>query len=350
MIAPAVAERNAPAAEKPAWTWSWTSVLARRELLLVAVMVIIVVLSTLHRSYFWSSRNISFILADSMVITFLALGQTFALLSRGIDLSVAPIMGLSAVIVGFRAQDHSMTLLPAVGLGALVGVVLGVGNALLVGIVRLPPIIATLGTLSIYGGLQFVVTGGRQVDHIPVQYTDLGSKTILPGIPVILLVGLAAVLITALVLRHTVFGRSVYATGEDAEAAYRAGIPVQRVTVICYLVCGLFAGLAGVVYLMRTGSAVATTGTDTNANLNAIAAALIGGTALTGGRGSALGAIVGSVFLSLSLSAMVFAGIPPIWQPAGVGGAILLAVLADRKARRPVGRRIAPSWLRRRSA
>src|SRR5262249_8568142 len=143
VIAPTLAERDAPAAEKPAWTWSWTSVLVRRELLLVAVMVVIVVLSTMHRSYFWSSRNISFILADSMVITFLALGQTFALLSRGIDLSVAPIMGLSAVIVGFRAQDHGMTLLPAVFLGALVGLVLGLGNALLVGIVRLPPIIAT---------------------------------------------------------------------------------------------------------------------------------------------------------------------------------------------------------------
>jgi ribose/xylose/arabinose/galactoside ABC-type transport system permease subunit len=351
MTAEAVAEKKVAPAEKPAWTWSWTSVLARRELLLIAVMVVIVVLSTMHHSYFWTSRNISFILADSMVITFLALGQTFALLSRGIDLSVAPIMGLSACIVGFHAQDHGMTLLPAIGIGAAVGLVLGLGNAILVGIVRLPAIIATLGTLSVYGGLQFVVTGGRQVDHVPVQYTDLGSRTILPGIPLILLVGLVAVLITTLILRHTLFGRSVYATGDDSEAAYRAGIPVRRTIFICYLVCGLFAGLAGVVYLMRTGSAVATTGTDTSANLNSIAAALIGGTALTGGRGSAIGSIVGSVFLSLTLTAMVFAGIPAIWQPAGVGVAILLAVLADRRARANGARRIGiGQLLRRRSS
>ncbi|GAA5200575.1 ABC transporter permease [Rugosimonospora acidiphila] len=306
----------------------------RRELLLLAVMVVIVLASVAHHSYFWTSRNISFILADSMVITFLALGETFVLLSRGVDLSIAPIMGLSAVIVGFRAQDHGMTLLPAVLLGAVVGLVLGLGNAVLVAVLRLPPIIATLGTLSVYGGLQFVVTGGDQVDHVPTQYTDLGSETIVWGIPTILLIGVAAVIVTALVLRHTRFGRAVYATGNDLEAAYRSGIRTNQVIFACYVICGLFAGLAGVVYLMRTGSAVATTGTDNNSNLNAIAAALIGGTALTGGRGSAIGAIAGSVFLSLTLTAMVFAGIPAIWQPAGVGAAILIAVLADGKARR----------------
>jgi ribose/xylose/arabinose/galactoside ABC-type transport system permease subunit len=312
----------------------WAAVFLRRELLLLAVMVVIVLASTAHHSYFWTSRNIAFILADSMVITFLAIGETFVLLSRGVDLSIAPIMGLSACIVGFRAQDHGMTLLPAVLLGAAVGLVLGLGNALLVAVLRLPSIIATLGTLSVYGGLQFVVTGGRQVDHVPTQYTDLGSETITWGIPAILLIGGAAVIVTALVLRHTTFGRAVYATGNDLEAAYRAGIRTQHVIFACYVICGLFAGLAGVIYLMRTGSAVATTGTDTNANLNAIAAALIGGTALTGGRGSAIGAIAGSVFLSLTLTAMVFAGIPAIWQPAGVGAAILIAVLADGKARR----------------
>jgi ribose/xylose/arabinose/galactoside ABC-type transport system permease subunit len=309
------------------------ALLRRREVLLIVVMVLIVIASTLYHHDFWTSNNISFILADSMVITFLALGQTFVMLSRGIDLSISPILGLSACIVGFRAQDHGLSLLPAALLGLLVGLVLGVGNAILVGIVRLPSIIATLGTLSVYGGLQFVITGGRQVDHVPTQYTDLGSQTALPGIPTILLIGLVAVGLTGLVLRHTPFGRAVYATGNDQEAAYRAGIQVHRVIFACYVICGGFAGLAGVVYLMRTGSAVATTGTDTNANLNAIAAALIGGTALTGGRGSALGSIVGSVFLSLTLTAMVFAGIPSIWQPAGVGVAILIAVLADGKAR-----------------
>jgi ribose/xylose/arabinose/galactoside ABC-type transport system permease subunit len=312
----------------------WASILRRRELLLIVVMLLIVAASTWAHHYFWTSHNISFILADSMVITFLALGETFVMLSRGIDLSIAPILGLSAVIVGFRAQDHGLQLGLAVLLGAAVGLVLGLGNAVLVAIVGLPPIIATLGTLSVYGGLQFVVAGGRQVDHVPTYYTDLGSKSVVWGVPLILIVGAVAVAITGLILRHTVFGRSVYAAGDDAEAAFRAGIPVRRTLFVCYLLSGLFAGLGGVVYLMRTGAAISTTGTDGNYNLLAIAAALIGGTALTGGRGGALGAIVGSVFLSLTLAAMVFAKIDPEWQPAGVGVLILLAVVADRRARR----------------
>src|SRR6185437_1958769 len=141
----------------------------------------------------------------------LALGETFVMLSRGIDLSVAPMMGLSAVIVGFRVQDHGLTLVPAILLGIAVGVALGVGNALLVALVGLPPIIATLGTLSVYGGLQFVVTGGRQVDHVPTTYTDVGTRDLFKGAPYVLLIGLFAVVVTAGVLRHTTFGRSVYA-------------------------------------------------------------------------------------------------------------------------------------------
>lgn len=314
--------------------FSLGALLRRRELLLLVAMAVIVVASTAAHSYFWSARNISFILADSMVVTFLALGQTFVMLARGIDLSVAPILGLSAVIVGFQAQDHGLGLVPAIFLGAGVGIALGVGNAILVSIVGLPPIIATLGTLSVYGGLQFVVTGGRQVDHVPTVYTNVGTRDLVKGVPYILLIGLFAVVVTAAVLRHTPFGRSVYAVGDDIEASYRAGIPVRRTLFLCYVACGFFAGLAGVVYLMRTGSAVATTGTDTNSNLLAIAAALIGGTALTGGRGGAFGGLLGAVFLSLTLAAMVFARIQPVWQPAGVGVLILLAVVSDRRTRR----------------
>ncbi|HWF42088.1 MAG TPA: ABC transporter permease [Acidothermaceae bacterium] len=334
MTTPSTLSRTAARSAANLRRSDWVSVLRRRELLLLVAMVIIVIASTAAHPYFWSSRNISFILADSMVTTILALGETFVMLSRGIDLSVAPMMGLSAVIVGFRVQDHGLTLVPAILLGIAVGLALGLGNALLVAIVGLPPIIATLGTLSVYGGLQFVITGGRQVDTVPNSFTDLGSKLLFHGVPRLLILGLVMVGITGFVLRHTVFGRSVYATGDDAEAAFRAGIPVKRTLFFCYLSCGACSGLAGVVYLMRTGSAVATTGTDNNSNLLAIAAALIGGTALTGGRGGAVGALAGAVFLSLTLAAMVFAHIGAVWQPAGVGVLILLAVVGDPRTRK----------------
>ncbi len=311
---------------KPRWTW----LLRRREILVSAVIVVVVAASTAAHPYFWASGNIAFIFADSVVITFLALGESFVMLGRGIDLSVGAIMGLSAIVVGFRIQDHGMTLLPAVALGAAVGLVLGLGNALLVGVVRLPPIIATLGTLSVYTGLEFVVTNGNQVDTIPSSITNLGSNTVLPGIPVILLLTLPFVLVSAWVLRYTSFGRSLYAVGDDAEAAYRAGIGVQRVLFSTYLISGLLSGLGGVAFLIYTSGASSTTGI--NDNLTAIAAAIIGGTALTGGVGGAIGPFVGSVFLTVTLTAMSFAHVADVWQPAGVGVLVLLAVVYDSRA------------------
>ena len=322
---------------RPADRRRWLSLLAKREFQLIVVMILITAISAVHHSGFFTSRVISVIFITAMVTVFVSLGQTFVMLTRGIDLSVAPILGISAVVVGFAAQNHNLNLWVGVLLGAVVGIVLGVGNAVLVSLFRLPPIIATLGTFSVYGGIQFMITNGSQVNMVPLQYTNYGiaTNTIVPGVPKILIFGIVATILVALVLNHTVFGRSIYAAGDDEEAAYRAGIPVRRVTFIAYVICGLFAGLAGVVYLTRTGSADALTGTQTNENLNAIAAALLGGTALTGGRGGALGSFLGSVFLSLTLSSMGIAfGIANWWQPAGIGVLILLAVMADPQARR----------------
>jgi ribose/xylose/arabinose/galactoside ABC-type transport system permease subunit len=318
----------------------WALLLRRREVLVTAVIIIVVAASTAAHPYFWASGNLAFIFADSVVITFLALGESFVMIGRGIDLSVGAVMGLSAIVVGFRIQNHGMTLLPAVVLGAAVGVALGLGNALLVGVVRLPPIIATLGTLSVYSGLEFVVTNGNQVDTIPSSITNLGSHTVLPGIPVILLLTLPFVLVSAWVLRYTAFGRSVYAVGDDAEAAYRAGIGVQRVVFLTYVISGLFAGLGGVAFLIYTSGASSTTGV--NDNLTAIAAAIIGGTALTGGVGGAFGALVGSVFLTVTLTAMSFAHVSDVWQPAGVGVLVLLAVVYDSRSRAGATRRKPP--------
>jgi ribose/xylose/arabinose/galactoside ABC-type transport system permease subunit len=335
---------NARQASSRRWDLAWLG--RRREVLVAAAIIFVIAISTAVHSYFWSSANISFIFADSIVVAFLALGESFVMLGRGIDLSVGAIMGMSAIIVGFRIQNHGMTLGPAILLGAAVGIVLGVGNAVLVGVTRLPPIIATLGTFSVYSGLEFVVTNGNQVDTIPNSITNLGVNTVLPGVPVILIATLPFFIVAALVLRYTTFGRSVYAVGDDAEAAYRAGIPVQRTLFWTYVIAGLFSGLAGVVFLIHTSGASSTTGnTD---NLSAIAAALIGGTALTGGRGGAFGALIGSVFLSATLTALSYLHVSDVWQPAGVGVLVLLAVISDssggrlRLRRRPRQRRSRP--------
>jgi ribose/xylose/arabinose/galactoside ABC-type transport system permease subunit len=315
-------------------------ILRQREAqLILAILLVGGISATIHPD-FVASGNISFMLADSVGIMVLAIGETIVIIGRGIDLSVAPILGIAAIAVGFPAQNHNLNIFAALALVILIGIALGVGNGLLVSVASLPPIIATLATLAVYGGLQFIFSSGNEVSSIPNSYYDLGSSDVVPGIPWLILIGIGLVVLTTFFLQKTSPGRSIYAIGNNAEAAFRAGIPVRRVLFLTYVLCGLLAGIGGLIYLCHVGSADSTTGSDSNVNLNAIAAALIGGTALSGGRGRPAGAALGAVFLSVALTAMVFLRIPPIWEPAGVGALILLAVVTDRRG--PTGvRRVA---------
>jgi len=303
----------------------------------IALIVVVALVGVIKNPALLSFDTLSIVLVMAMVTAFVALGQTFVLIARGIDLSVSPILGLAAVIVGFPAQNSGMSLWEGVLIGAVVGIVLGAGNGLLVAFAKMPPIIATLATFSIYGGLQFIRTGGDQVNAIPDEYTRWGVVTNrVAGMPPLFWAGLVATLVLVYVLRYSTFGRSLYAAGADVTEAKRLGISTRRVIFLAYVVCGLMAGLAGVVYLCRTGSADSITGTQTNENLYSIAAALVGGATLTGGRGTAQGAFLGAIFLAVITTVMGTVGIPPVWQPAGVGVLILLAVLADTRTRRRV--------------
>ncbi|MCL2464151.1 MAG: ABC transporter permease [Micrococcales bacterium] len=311
-------------------------ILRSRNFQLLVVMVVIAVAGILANHGLATYRVLANVLIAAMVSAFVAMGELLVLITKGIDLSVAPILGLSAVIVGFPAQNHGMSMLPGVLIGAAVGAALGVGNGLLVAVAKMPPIIATLATFSIYSGLQFVVTNGQQVNQIPDAYTRWGVVTNrFLGLPPLFWAGIVVMAIVIFVLRKTAFGRNLYAVGGDLEESVRLGIPTRRLIFFAYVLSGMFAGLAGIVYLMRTGSADAVTGVQTNENLNAIAACLVGGATLTGGRGTAGGAMLGSIFLSLALVVMGSAAhIPPVWQPAGVGVLIIISVLADVRARR----------------
>ncbi|MGC8627538.1 MAG: ABC transporter permease, partial [Acidimicrobiales bacterium] len=300
--------------------------LRRREVQLVlAILVVFGVSAALHPT-FAASSNISFILADSVATMVVAVGQTIVVITRGIDLSVAPILGIAAIGVGFPAQDNNLNILLALLFVILIGTGLGALNGILVSIVGIPPIITTLATLTIYGGLQFIFTSGQEVVNIPNTYGNLGNANMLPGVPWLIVIGAAVVALAYVFLTRTVTGRSIYAIGNNADASFRAGIPVRRILFTTYVICGALAGFAGLIYLCHVGSADATTGSDTNVNLMSIAAALIGGTSLLGGRGGPIGAALGAVFLSEALQAMISFRIDPIWEPAGVGVLILVAV------------------------
>jgi len=284
-------------------------ILRQREAqLILAILLVGGISATIHPD-FVASGNISFMLADSVGIMVLAIGETIVIIGRGIDLSVAPILGIAAIAVGFPAQNHNLNIFAALALVILIGIALGVGNGLLVSVASLPPIIATLATLAVYGGLQFIFSSGNEVSSIPNSYYDLGSSDVVLGFLADLDRDRSGS--SDNVLSSKDVSRSVdIRNRQQCRSGISAGIPVRRVLFLTYVLCGLLAGIGGLIYLCHVGSADSTTGSDSNVNLNAIAAALIGGTALSGGRGRPAGAALGAVFLSVALTAMVFLRIP----------------------------------------
>ncbi len=301
-----------------------------REITLVAVTIATVLLvGALHHT-FMSLQNLRFMLLNCVVLSLLALGQTLVIVTRGIDLSVAPVLGLSAMVTGLLAEGSGLPLYGAFAIALAIGLVLGTVNGVLVAKLAIPPIITTLGTYSLYSGLIFLYSNGTQVDAVPPAYATLGNGVLSPLLPVpipVLVLGLVLLLVWFM-LGHTRFGRAVLAIGNNQAAAYNAGIPVTVTQVGAYTISGVLAALAGLMFVSYTGSATVTTGTGDHMELQSIAVALIGGTAIAGGRGNVIGTVLGALFLSVILTALVFVHVPPIWYSAGEGAMILVAVTA----------------------
>ncbi len=312
----------------------------RRELTLLVAILAAVAVVGVARPHFVSVPNLRFMLLNSVVLSIAALGQTLVIATRGVDLSVAPVLGLSAMATGLLAQGGGLPLAAAFGLALLIGLVLGAVNGVLVARLAIPPIITTLGTYSLYTGLIFIVSNGAQVNSVPPAYDTLGNGMLTPLLPVpipVLLLGLVLAL-TWFMLGHTRFGRACLAVGNNSAAAYNAGIAVTATQVGVYALSGMLAALSGLIFLCYTGSATVTTGTGDHLELQSIAVALIGGTAIAGGRASMVGTVLGSVFLSVALTGLVFVQVPPIWYSAGEGLMILVTVAAgSRQARAALG-------------
>ena len=302
----------------------------RRELLLVILTLAIFFITYLDNRGFGENGYISFMVADAMPLAILAVGQTIVCLVRGIDLSVAGVLGIVAVSTGFLAQDNHSSVWLMLPLALGLGIGLGLVNGLFVVFARIPPIIVTLGTLIVYQGVQTLIAGSGTASTLPPSYATIGNGDFLPELPYMLIPGVFVTVVVALALWRTAWGRSIYAVGSNAEAAFRAGIRVKWVLISAYTVCGMLAGLGGLAFLVHVGSADSQSGISTNINLYSIAAALIGGTALTGGRGGVVGSFIAALFLEVTTQAVVILGVPQVWDAAAVGVLLLAAILLDR--------------------
>ena len=324
---PARALADAKAAERRAWLLreGWTGV----------VLAALVIGFALWSPEFFGKLNWLNTSSTATEVLLLALGETFVIIAGGIDLSVGAVLGLAGMVGGWVMSDlmaggTAVPLTVAAGFAAAlaVGLAFGLLNGWLIARHNIPAFVVTLGTLGIATGLGNLVYNGQEISAIPTWVGVFGNANLLGWIPVPVLIAAILCVITGLALAKTRYGSNTYAIGDSREAAIRAGLRWQRHLVKIYAVSGLLAGIDGVLVMSRLGAASPTSGlTD---NLNAIAAVVIGGASLFGGRGKILGSIIGTLIISVLLTGLVIVNVPPYWQEVAVGVVLITAVYIDQ--------------------
>ncbi|MGH3380436.1 MAG: ABC transporter permease [Actinoallomurus sp.] len=291
----------------------------------VWMLLLVGIILTIASPVFLTSTNLLNVGLATSVAALLAVGQTYVIILAEIDLSVGAALGFSAVVTALILRSDG--LLPALAAGVAVGVAVGLINGLLVTKARMPSFIATLATMSVLGGLSLQLTSGNPVAVTDYTFQSIGQDR-LAGIPVPVLIMLVVFAVFGFVLARTRYGRFVYATGDNAEAARLSGIRSQRVKVLAFVISGVLAALAGFILTARLSTAEPTAGTGLE--LEAIAAVIIGGTSLAGGRGTLVGTLVGALVLGVIDNGMNLLDVSPFLQDVVKGLVILLAVFLDR--------------------
>lgn len=313
-----------------------TSFSLRQFQSLFALALMLVALGLLSDKFF-SVENAWNILRQISVNLCLSVGMTLVILSGGIDLSVGAILALAgAVAAGLLKSGLSIaglgihlevTAAGAVATGLLVGAAVGWGNGLAITRFRLPPFVATLGMLSIARGLTLLWTGGFPITGLGPEFGRIGTGTLL-AVPVPVWIMGGVVIVFAVLTRRTPFGRHLFAVGGNERAARLTGLPVNRVKVVVYVVAGALSGLAGLIVTSRLDSAQPNAGLGYE--LDSIAAVVIGGTSLSGGRGSIAGTVLGCLIIGVLNNGLFLLNVSPFWQQVIKGAVILVAVAIDK--------------------
>lgn len=307
---------------------------SREFLVLVLLVAMILAVSTVNKAVLRPITLIN-IANSSLFLMLIALGQMFVILTRGIDVSVGAIAGLSAVVFGF-ALNAGLPLPLAMVTALLTGTACGMVNAAGIVLAGIPPIIMTLGTLGIYRGLMRVLTGGSWIESIPHNIKALAVTRIL-NVP-LMVWGVGALVILVAILMHKIrWTRNFYAVGDNSEGAYLLGINTRLTRFVAFTLAGLFSGAAAIVFVGQIGFVPMQTGDGQE--LKAIAAVVLGGVSLMGGTGSVWSAVIGALFLTAVDSMMIFLRIPGSWNNAVAGAVLLLVVVMDYMIRRGAQRR-----------
>jgi rhamnose transport system permease protein len=292
------------------------------------VVVVLGLLVWLEAPSFLSSTNLISVTSLTAIVAIAAVGEALVIITKNIDLSVESTMGLVAFVVAVVLKDENVPVAEAWAIGIGLGLALGMVNGIVITIFRVPSIVATLGTLSIFRGLTYLVANGREITNsdLPAGYTDPSSQTFF-GVPLFVLLAIAVVIVAALALRYTVFGRAVYAVGSNEEAAATIGVRARSTVFLVFAVSGMLAGVAGVLWGIQFGQLYASSASGES--LAVIAAVVVGGVSISGGSGTVIGAAIGALFLGLINNALVVLNLPQEWLNVIYGAVILLAVATD---------------------
>ncbi len=307
-----------------------------KELPLLIVLILISVVITIINPAFFTAENFLDLLKSNLVLTMMSMGMLVVILTGGIDVSVASMITAVTVIIGNSLIHLTQNILITVIIAALCGIAMGLINGILIAGLKIPPIVATLGTMSMILGIVLYVTNGNWITGIPQNFIEFGRVVILPktladgrviGLPIQIIFLLPIIILTWFVLKHTVIGRGIYALGGNQESADRMGFKTNRIIIFVYAFEGFIIGLAAVAHtsIMRQVDPNAFLGFE----MQVIAAVVLGGASVLGGYGSVLGTLIGVALFSVINNGMILMRIPTFWQKIVVGLIIISSISAD---------------------
>jgi ribose transport system permease protein len=327
-----VLSTNAEKAQMSTHSWPAIRAFAYRfqiECRMFAVLVVLTIVISVVSPHFLSYGNVANLMDQSVVTGIVAIGQTFVILVAGIDLSVGALTGISSVVLGLAMTSTGLPV-PVAMLAALVcGGLLGLVNGVLATFGKIAPFIVTLGMMSIGRSLAYIVSNGNAISSLPDSFAVLGSSELF-GLPLNFLFVVILFALAWAYLSFTKGGRTIYAIGSNIEAARASGLKVSFYMLLAYVLSGVLSGVAGVMLSSRLMSIDPVAGTGLE--LDAVAAVVIGGASLFGGRGSMIGTFLGVVIMVMIRNALNLLNVGPYWQGSAIGAIIIIAVLAERFA------------------
>ena len=305
------------------------AIVKAKEFSIFVILIVLSVIIQINNPIFFTFSNLTDILRNTSYTLIIATGMTFVLIAKGLDLSVGSVFALCGLISAVLMKNGVPALL-SVLVGLIAGAGFGCINAFCIVKLRIPAMIATLGSMYMARGLVLVMTKGQSVYPLADSFINFGKGSVL-GIPNVVILSLVLAVIAHFVLSRTTYGRKVYAIGGNSDTARYAGINVELITASVYVICGVMAALSGIMTAARMESGQPSVGDGTE--MTVITAVIIGGTSLNGGAGTILGTVLGALLMNVLSSGMNLVGVSAYWQKFVMGLVIILAVAFDQYQR-----------------